>query len=214
MSDYQFWIPVIISILAILLTGYQQYISNKQFLFDKRLHLYQMYRTLLNHQKDASLHFKKESAEDFCIDDMLICALTNDSILESSTTGWNDRDGKSLMKAENYKAFLSMIESLRGYGIESSFIFNGNQGKNLCNYFNKYADLCLKTYKYSILMKNIEAENEQLNKINQAMSLDYVKNKQQPLHSELNQTYTDLCKISDSIKISDLEKSTTFIRRN
>ena len=97
----QFWIPVVISIVAIGFTGYQQFIANKQFLFDKRLHLYLTYKTLLNHQKDASLHFKKESAEKVCADDILIGALTNDATLGSSTVGWNDRDdGCSLMKTE------------------------------------------------------------------------------------------------------------------
>lgn len=207
MGDYQFWIPVGVSILAIIVTGcvtgYQQRISNKQFLFDKRLYLYQMYKTLLNHQKGVSL----PDEDDFCVDDMLISALTNDSILESSTNGWNDRDGKSLMKTENHKAFLSMIERLRSYGAESYFIFDRKRGKNLCDYFNKYADLCFKTYQYSIFMKGIESRNKQLNKINQAMSLDSVKNKQQPLHIELNQIYDDLCKISELINIPDLEKS-------
>lgn len=213
MSNYQFWIPVIVSILAILFTGYQQCISNKQFLFDKRLHLYQMYKTLLNHQKDASLYFTNKSDEDFCMDDMLISALTNDTILESSTNGWNDRDGKSLMKTENQKAFLSMIEKLRNCGVESCFIFGGKQGKNLCSYFNKYADLCFKTYQYSIFMEGIKSENKQLNEINRAMPLDSVKSKQQPLHIELNHIYDDLCKISELIDISDLEKSISFIRR-
>jgi len=209
----KFWIPVIISIIAIVFTGRQQFISNKQFLFDKRLYLYRLYKILLVHQKAVELYFKDKSADNLCVDDMLIGELTNDSVLESSTIGWNDRNGKFLMKTENHKSFLSMIEKLRSYGIESSFIFSGKDGQNLYEYFNKYADLCFKTYQYSIFMKNITNENEQLNKINQAMPLTSVIDKQRPLHIELNQIYTDLCKLSDSIEISDLEKSISFIRR-
>ena len=209
----KFWIPVIISIIAIIFTGLQQYMSNKQFLFDKRLYLYQLYKILFAHQKAVELYFRDESADDFCVDDMLIGELTNDSMLESSTIGWNDRNDKSLMKTENHKSFLSMIEKLRSYGVESSFIFSGKYGQNLYEYFNKYADLCLKTYQYSIFMENIKNENEQLNKINQTMPLTLVIDKQRPLHIELNQIYTDLCKLSDSIEISDLGKSISFIRR-
>ena len=144
---------------------------------------------------------------------MIIAELTNDSILESSINGWNDRDGGTLMKTENHKSFLSMIEKLRSYGIESSFIFNGKCRQNLYEYFNKYADLCFKTYQYSILMKGIERENEQLRERNQAIPLSSIMDRQQSLHFALNQIYIDLCKLSDSIKLSDLEKSISFIRR-
>lgn len=214
MSDIlKFWIPIIISVIAIVFTGRQQFISNKQFLFDKRLYLYQLYKILLTHQKAVELHFRNKSLNDFCIDDMLISELTNDSILESSTIGWNDRDDKSLMKTENHKLFLSTIEKLRSYGIECSFIFSGKHGQNLCKYFNEYADLCFKTYQYSILMGNIINKNRQPDEIDQAMSLTSAIDKQKPLHIELNQIYADLCKLSESIKFSDLEKSISFIRR-
>ena len=141
-DNLQFWIPVVISIIAIVFTGYQQFIANKQFLFEKRVYLYRIYKTLVKHQKDAALHFENKSPEELCVDDMLIGALTNDATLESGAVGWSDRnDGDSLMKTENHKSFLSMIEKLRSYGIESSFVFANKYGKNLCNYFNKYADL-------------------------------------------------------------------------
>lgn len=209
----KFWIPVVISIISIVFTGRQQNIANKQFLFDKRCYLYQLYKMLLAHQKDAEIHFRDKSTNDFCVDDMLISELTNDSILESSIIGWNDRNGESLMKIENHKSFLSMIEKLRSYGIECSFIFSGKDGQNLYEYFNKYADLCFKTYQYSIFRENIKKGNEQTNKMHQGPPLTSVKDKQRPLHIELSQIYNDLCKLSESIKISDLEKSISFIRR-
>ncbi len=213
-DNLQFWIPVIISIITIAFTGYQQFIANKQFLFEKRLYLYRMYKILVKHQEDASLHFKNKSPEELCVDDMLISTLTNDAILESGVVGWNDRkDGDSLMKTENHKSFLSMIEKLRSYGIESSFVFTYKYGKNLYNYFNKYADLCFKTYQYSILMKDIEDKNKAFSVRNGAMPLYTVKDKQKTLHIDLNQIYDDLCKISKLINISDLEESISFIMR-
>ena len=213
-DNLQFWIPVVISIIAIGFTGYQQFIANKQFLFEKRLCIYLIYRMLLKHQKDAALYLKNQSPEEVCVVNMLIVALTNDATLESGIAGWNDRnDDNSLMKSESHKSFLSMIEKLRNYGTESSFVFTDKYGKNLCNYFNKYADLCFKTYQYSILMKGIDNENKLLKEKNDAMPLDTVKDEQKPLHIELNQIYDDLCKISELIDISDLEKSISFIRR-
>lgn len=213
-DNLQFWIPVVISITAIVLTGYQQYISNKQFLFEKRLYLYRMYTILVKHQEDATLYFKNKPPEELCVDDRLIGVLTNDVTLESGAVGWNDRnDGSPLMKTENHKSFLAMIEKLRDYGIESSFVLTNKYGKNLCNYFNKYADLCFTIYKYSILMNDIKNENKTPNERYDVLLFDEVKDRQKSLHIELNQIYGDLCKISESINISDLEKTIAFIRR-
>ena len=213
-DNLQFWIPVVISIVAIFLTCRQQYIANKQFLFEKRLYLYRLYKTLVKHQKDATPHFKNKLPEELCVDDMLIGVLTNDVTLESGAVGWNDRnDGSPLMKTENHKSFLAMIEKLRSWGIESSFVFTNKYGKSLCNYFNKYADLCSTVYEYSILMNHIKNENKTLNERNDALSLGKVKDRQKSLHIELNQLYGDLCKISELINISDLEKTISFIRR-
>ena len=213
-DNLQFWIPVVISLIAIAFTGYQQYIANKQFLFEKRLYIYQMYKTLVQHQENAILHFKDKSPEDLCVDDNLIGALTNDATLESGAVGWSDRnDGDSLMKTENHKSFLSMIEKLRSYGIESSFVFTNKYGKSLYNYFNRYADLCFTVYQYSILMNDIKNENKTPNERYDVLLFDEVKDRQKSLHIELNQIYGDLCRISESINISDLEKTILFIRR-
>ena len=213
-DNLQFWIAVVISLIAIAFTGYQQYIANKQFLFEKRLYIYQMYKTLVQHQENAILHFKDKSPEDLCVDDNLIGALTNDVTLESGVVGWNDRnDGSPLMKTENHKSFLAMIEKLRSWGIESSFVFTNKYGKSLYNYFNRYADLCFTVYQYSILMNDIKNENKTPNERYDVLLFDEVKDRQKSLHIELNQIYGDLCRISESINISDLEKTISFIRR-
>ena len=213
-DNLHFWIPVVISLIAIAFTGYQQYIANKQFLFEKRLYIYQMYKTLVQHQENAILHFKDKSPEDLCVDDNLIGALTNDVTLESGVVGWNDRnDGSPLMKTENHKSFLAMIEKLRSWGIESSFVFTNKYGKSLYNYFNRYADLCFTVYQYSILMNDIKNENKTPNERYDVLLFDEVKDRQKSLHIELNQIYGDLCRISESINISDLEKTISFIRR-
>lgn len=202
----QFWIPVIISIIAIIFTGYQQFISNKQFLFDKRLSIYQLYKTLSNHQKNAGLCINESNKA--CQHNMLITALTNDSKLSLSVNEWEDRDNDCLLKMKNHIAFLSMIEELRNYGTESVFIFD-KHNQNLCDYFNTYADLCYKVYQYSILMKSIENDNKE-----QTMSLNAVNEEQKSTHEEINRLYIQLCKLSNSIKLPELEKTILFIRRN
>ena len=205
-SALQFWIPVIISIIAIIFTGYQQFISNKQFLFDKRLTLYQIYKTLLSHQKGANLYINESNK--ICVHNRLIIALTNDSKLSSSVNEWGVRDKDGFLKKENHITFLSMIEELRNYGTECSFIFN-KHSQNLCDYFNKYADLCFAVYQYSIEQYNVENDNKE-----QVMFLDTVNKEQEPTHEKICRLYEQLCKISNSIKLAELEKTILFIRRN
>ena len=98
-----------------------------------------------------------------------------------------------------------MIEELRNYGTECSFIFN-KYSQNLYDYFNTYADLCFKIYQYSILMKDDDEK--------QVMSLNAVNEEQKPAHEEINQLYIQLCKLSNSIELPELEKTILFIRRD
>ena len=205
----QFLIPVIISIVAVLFNGYQLFVSNKQFLFNKRLKLYLTYKDLLKHQDNVRIYLR-DNPDDLLVDNLLIAELTNNSELSAMCNGWMTES--ALLEDNDHKNFLSMIEKLRIYGEESSFVFN-KYGKNLCQYFNKYADLCFKTYKYRIYMKNMKAENNSLHMRGYALSLDTVIEKQLPSHKELIQTYIDLCEISKSIYLSKLAKSISLVRR-
>ena len=200
----EFAIPTIISIIAVWFTGYQQCVSNKQFLFDKRLSLYRMYKTLIRHQNDAMVHFQ-ENTDSFCVHDLLIHTLTNDSKLSSFVKGWDvDTD---LLSSENQNLFLSMIEDLRICGDESRFVF-GRYGESLYDYFNKYADLLFNVYQYRIYYICLRDENNRC----ESMTFEVVQDKQKPLHEKLHKTYYDLCSISKSINISKLEKSILFIK--
>lgn len=205
----QYVIPIVISIIAVVFNGYQLFLSNKHFLFDKRLKLYLAYKNLLEHQNKVR-SFLEDGPDKLLSHEMLIAELTNDRDLSSMCDGWTK--DSILLEDEDHKNFLAMIEKFRLYGDESSFVY-GKCGHLLCSYFNKYADLCFKVYQYRICMKDIECENEQLYVLNEAMSLNVVEKRQKLLHAELIQTYEDLCKISDSIYLSKLAKIISPIRR-
>ena len=207
-ENIQFIIPVIISIVAILFSGYQLFLSNKQFLFDKRLKLCLMYKELLKHQYEVKVHFQS-NPDELIVHNMLIAGLTNDSYLSSMCNGWLAES--ELLEEKDHKNFLTMIEKLRLCGEESSFVFN-KYGKKLHDYFNKYADLCLKTYQYRIERKHTEIENKRLHEIGEALSLDNIKESQRQSHEEMKQIYTDLCKISKTIQLSKLDKSISVIQ--
>ena len=201
-DSIQFIIPVAISIIAVGFNGWQLFISNKQFLFEKRLHLYRRYKMLIEHQERVKIYLNG-GPEDFLSHEMLITDLVNDSELASMCNGWTSE--AIILEGDNHKSFLTMIEKLRICGEESSFVF-GKYGFELCQYFNKYADLCNKTYQYRILRKDMDEENKKNREFGQAMPLEVVLERQKPLHEGLIQTYKELCKISESIQLEKLAK--------
>lgn len=202
MNDFfKFFVPVVISIVTIIFNAYQLHLRNKQFLFDKRIILYQKYKNLLNHQNEANIIFRNDSNK-ICDHGWLIGILTNDSELESTHNGWETQS--LLLDDAAHKAFLSGIEKIRNYGMKCKFVFN-KYNKSLYDYFNKYADLLHKTYEYRNLMRCLEKQNRL-----DWMKLEDAENKQKDLHKELIQIYKDLCKISDSINLLKLEKSITL----
>ena len=198
----QFLIPVFISLLAIAFSGYQLFIMNQQFLFEKRMFLYRLYKTLLKHQEDARVYLN-DDPDNFCVYDMLIADLTNDSELESMCNGWENES--ALLEKSDHKNFLTTIEKIRTFGEESYFVFK-IYNKELNTYFNQYANLLHKTYQYRILMKNLDKENKSF-----PMDLEPTKQKQKDLHKELICMYEDLCAISKSIDIKKVANSISFL---
>lgn len=202
MKDFiEYIIPVIISVVAIVFGGYQLFVSNKQFLFEKRLKLYRKYQILLDHQKEAKICI--DNSESFIDHDALISKLTNDNEFASMCHGWNSKT--PLLEPDDHIKFLSMIEALRTYGEESSFVFR-KYGSELYQYFNKYADLCFETYQYRI---SIEHEKERIHQTD----CDAVIKKQKPLGEKIIKTYADMCNISERIQMKKLAKTISLIKK-
>lgn len=138
----------VIAIIALFQTHVQIKISNKQFLFDKRLDKYLLAKGLLELYKDN----KKLLDYNSCPDDKAIIVdyqfinLTNNNYLKDVTRIINEP------KNNDFKnAFLVKIEELKKLSTEIKFLFPNKSGQLLGNFIMKYQNILMELYKYQII---------------------------------------------------------------
>lgn len=141
-------ITAVIAIIALFQTHVQIKISNKQFLFDKRLDKYLLAKGLLELYKDN----KKLLDYNSCPDDKAIIVdyqfinLTNNNYLKDVTRIINEP------KNNDFKnAFLVKIEELKKLSTEIKFLFPNKSGQLLGNFIMKYQNILMELYKYQII---------------------------------------------------------------
>lgn len=184
-------ITALIAIIALLQTHKQIKISNKQYLFDKRLSKYLLAKGLLELYKDneSFLDYTDYTDEEAIIVDYQFTNLTNNNYLKDVTCIINEPKNN-----EFKNNFLVKIEELKQLSNEVRFLFPNKSGLLLSNFIMKYQDTLMDLYKYQIvldLMKN-----------------DEIPRKNKPTYNELQNEYGELKhrhRLYDAI--DDLNKS-------
>ena len=168
-------ITAVIAIIALFQTHVQIKISNKQFLFDKRLDKYLLAKGLLELYKDN----KKLLDYNSCPDDKAIIVdyqfinLTNNNYLKDVTCIINEP------KNNDFKnAFLVKIEELKKLSTEIKFLFPNKSGQLLGNFIMKYQNILMELYKYQIISDLINDDN--------------IPRKNKPTYIELQKEYGEL----------------------
>lgn len=168
-------ITAVIAIIALFQTHVQIKISNKQFLFDKRLDKYLLAKGLLELYKDNEKLLDYNS----CLDDEAIIVdyqfinLTNNNYLKDVTCIINEP------KNNDFKnAFLVKIEELKGLSTEIRFLFPNKNGQLLENFIMKYQNILMELYKYQIILD--------------LMMDDAIPRKNKPTYIELQKEYGEL----------------------
>ena len=168
-------ITAVIAIIALFQTHVQIKISNKQFLFDKRLDKYLLAKGLLELYKDNEKLLDYNS----CLDDEAIIVdyqfinLTNNNYLKDVTCIINEP------KNNDFKnAFLVKIEELKGLSTEIRFLFPNKNGQLLENFIIKYQNILMELYKYQIILD--------------LMMDDAIPRKNKPTYIELQKEYGEL----------------------
>ena len=168
-------ITAVIAIIALFQTHVQIKISNKQFLFDKRLDKYLLAKGLLELYKDN----KKLLDYNSCPDDKAIIVdyqfinLTNNNYLKDVTRIINEP------KNNDFKnAFLVKIEELKKLSTEIKFLFPNKSGQLLGNFIMKYQNILMELYKYQIISDLINDDN--------------IPRKNKPTYIELQKEYGEL----------------------
>lgn len=184
-------ITVIATLIALWQTHKQIKISNKQYLFDKRLSKYLLAKGLLELYKDneSLLDYTDDPDDEAIIVDYQFINLTNNNYLKDVTCIINEPKNN-----EFKNNFLVKIEELKQLSNEVRFLFPNKSGLLLSNFIMKYQDTLMELYKYQIvldLMKN-----------------DEIPRKNKPTYNELQNEYGELKhrhRLYDAI--DDLKKS-------
>ena len=184
-------ITIIATLIALWQTHKQIKISNKQYLFDKRLSKYLLAKGLLELYKDneSLIDYTDDSDNEAIIVDYQFINLTNNNYLKDVTCIINEPKNN-----EFKNNFLVKIEELKQLSNEVRFLFPNKSGLLLSNFIIKYQDTLMELYKYQVL-------------------LDLMKNRKTPKKNE--PTYVELQKEYGELKhrhrlydtIGDLKKS-------
>lgn len=164
-----------IAIIALLQTHKQIKISNKQFLFDKRLSKYLLANGLLELYKDNEtlLDYTDHLDEEPIIVDYQFINLTNNNYLKDITCIIKEP------KNNDFKNnFLVKIEELKKLSNEIKFLFHDNSGVLLGNFIIEYQNVLMELYKYQIVLDSMMNDN--------------IPRKNKPPYNELQKNYGEL----------------------
>lgn len=184
-------ITAFIAIIALLQTHKQIKISNKQFLFDKRLSKYLLTRGLLELYKDNEnlLDYTNNPDNEPIIVDFQFTNLTNNNYLKDITCIIKEP------KNNDFKNnFLIKIEELKKLSNEIKFLFPNKSGLLLGSFIIRYQNVLMELYKYQIVLDS--------------MLSDKIPRKNKPTYSGLQKEYKELeyrYRLNETI--NDLKKS-------
>ena len=158
MMDWNFWFSVItaiVAVIALIQTKQQIKLSNKQYLFDKRVEHYLIAKGLMQlHETNQILLINKKD-EPVLAMDFIFAQMTNNTYLEKIT----DVIAHPL-EQPYHKEFLVKMETLKDASIKIKYIFNGKAAILLGDYVLRYQELLFKMYQYQILLKNMDKASQ------------------------------------------------------
>lgn len=184
-------ITIIATLIALWQTHKQIMISNKQYLFDKRLSKYLLAKGLLELYKDneSLLDYTDNPDNEAIIVDYQFINLTNNNYLKDVTYIINEPKNN-----EFKNNFLVKIEELKQLSNEVGFLFPNKSGLLLSNFIMKYQNVLMGLYKYQIVLD--------------LMKKDKIPRKNKTTYNELQNEYGELKyrhRLYDAI--DDLKKS-------
>lgn len=141
-------VTAVIAIIALLQTHIQIKVSNKQFLFDKRLDKYLLTQSLLAlfKENEKILDYSDNSDEEAIIVDMQFACLTNIEYLKDITCIIAETKNN-----EFKNNFLVKMEQLNKLSNEVKFLFNNKYGLYISEFISKYQKVLIELYKYQAI---------------------------------------------------------------
>ena len=199
-------ITAIIAIIAIFQTKKQTELSNKHFLFDKRLNDYLLAKGLVDLYNDNKklLDYSKAKKDEAIVVDLQFCFLTNISFLEDISCII-----KQPKNNEFKTKFLIKLEELRKLSNEIRFVFSNKSGLFLSDFVYSYQILLMEIYKYQLLSNDMLNNNKRQSTYkelqNEFNESDHRKNLFQAIE-DLKKSYDKMIKYNSIVKIEKLIK--------
>lgn len=168
-------VVAITAIFALFQTHRQIKLSNKQFLFNRRLDKYLLAKSLIELYKDNInlLDYKDNKDNEAIIVDFQFINLTNIEYLKDITCIISDP------KNNEYKTnFLIKIEELKKLSTEIKFIFPNKGSQYLSKFIFNYQNILMELYKYQVLLDDMINDN--------------IPRKQKPSYKELQKGHGEL----------------------
>ena len=140
------------ALIALWQTYKQIKISKKQFLFDKRMDKYIIFKGILKLYEENKnlLDYKAKDDEPINVDYNFINLVNNDYMEHIGKIIKNPYDN------EYKKEFLLKLEELKKLADEFKFLFKYKNIKLISNFIYSYQDVLLELYKYQILINHME----------------------------------------------------------
>lgn len=168
-------ITIIATLIALWQTHKQIKISNKQFLFDKRLSKYLLANGLLElyNDNETLLDYTDYLDDEPIIVDSQFINLTNNNYLKDINCIIKEPKNNELKNN-----FLVKIEELKKLSNEIKFLFHDNNGVLLGNFIMEYQNVLMELYKYQIVLDSMVNDN--------------IPRKNKPPYNELQKNYDEL----------------------
>lgn len=145
---------IVLSCIAILISIFQNIVTKKQNLFDRRLRLYLEINDLMKLYKNNELFIKNTNPISV---EMEFSFLTNSSKLYMLADIMDDP-----LNQTKKVAFLTVCESMRKDAQEFRFVFKNKKYLKCTEFIEAYVEMLQQFHRQQILIKHIDKQNEEL----------------------------------------------------
>lgn len=158
LNDCNFWLSVVtavVAIIALIQTQQQIKLSNKQYLFDKRVENYLIATGLIQLYRSNCMHFDNEKDEPMLVIGLEFAWMTNNTYLEQITSAIDNP-----LKEPSHKKLLIKLEELKDVATKIKFLFSGEASVLLGDFVLRYQELLFAMYQYKIILDKMNKVNE------------------------------------------------------
>ena len=149
-------VTAVVAIFAVIQTQQQIKLSNKQYLFDKRMEVYLVAMGLIElYRSNRSLFEEHDKNEPFLAIDFDFTFMTNNASLFQIANAI-----RKPLEDPGHKEYLKKLEELKEVATKIKFLFSGEAANILSDFVLNYQELLRAMYQYKIILIKMEEVNQ------------------------------------------------------